>query len=334
MLLRVTFHAPASLRIRRPGDRWWHIAATVIAVASIAGACLALLLHTLRTTSQCIVLATSVSHQLMWAALLGVVAAVAVRRFITAAVAAVVCLIVAAVQVPPLVADGHPAGGRALVVLQSNLKIGSADPAALVGLVRSRHVDVLATEELTYREETALLDAGLANVLPHRFTSPLSTGGSGLGIWSRFPLTNAHDLPEYSAGVMTAHVDVPGHDFTFFAVHLSPPYRQPFATWRNEIAAMRGTLDDLSRAAPVVAAGDYNSTVDHAQFRALLTDGYDDAAEQAGAGYLPTYPDDRWWGPVIGIDHVLTRGAVGTAADTFSVPGSDHRALLVHLWLA
>jgi endonuclease/exonuclease/phosphatase (EEP) superfamily protein YafD len=300
---------------------------------AIAAACLALLLHTIGTTSQLMVLATSVSHQLMWAALLGVVVAVAVRRFVTAAVAAVVCVIVAAVQIPPLVADSHPADGRALVVLQANLKIGSADPTALVGLVRSRHVDVLATEELTYREQTKLIAAGLTRVLPHRFTSPLSTGGSGLGIWSRFPLTNAHDLPYYSAGVMTAHVEVPGHDFTFFAVHLSPPYRQPFATWRNEIGAMRGTLDDLSRATPVIAAGDYNSTVDHAQFRALLTDGYDDAAEQAGAGYLPTYPDDRWWGPVIGIDHVLTRGAVGTAADTFSVPGSDHRALLVHLWL-
>src|SRR4051812_19304091 len=108
MLHCVTLHVPTRLRIRRPGDRWWHVAATVLAVVAIAAACVALLLHTIRTSSQLMVLAPSVSHQVMWAALVGVVAAVAVRRFVTAAVAAVVCVIVAAVQIPPLVADSHP----------------------------------------------------------------------------------------------------------------------------------------------------------------------------------------------------------------------------------
>jgi endonuclease/exonuclease/phosphatase family metal-dependent hydrolase len=125
-----------------------------------------------------------------------------------------------------------------------------------------------------------------------------------------------------------------GPGWAFVALHLSPPYDQPFGIWRREIAALRGTLAGLPDRAPVIAAGDFNATVDHAQFRDLLSGGYHDAAEDAGAGYLPTYPDDRWWGPLIGIDHVLTRGrASAFAADTFSVPNSDHRALLVHLVL-
>jgi endonuclease/exonuclease/phosphatase (EEP) superfamily protein YafD len=112
-------------------------------------------------------------------------------------------------------------------------------------------------------------------------------------------------------------------------VHLSAPYAQPVVLWRNEIADLHNVLAGLSSRAAVLVAGDFNATVDHAQFRDLLSDGYRDAAEQAGAGYLPTYPTDRWWGPIIGIDHVLTRGAVADSAATYSLPRSDHRALLV-----
>jgi endonuclease/exonuclease/phosphatase (EEP) superfamily protein YafD len=81
----------------------------------------------------------------------------------------------------------------------------------------------------------------------------------------------------------------------------------------------------------VVVAGDFNATVDHAQFRDLLDHGYSDAAEQSGAGYLPTYPNDRWYGPLIGIDHVLVRGMRAGSVDTYGLPGSDHRALLARL---
>jgi endonuclease/exonuclease/phosphatase (EEP) superfamily protein YafD len=81
----------------------------------------------------------------------------------------------------------------------------------------------------------------------------------------------------------------------------------------------------------VVVAGDFNATVDHAQFRDLLDHGYADAAESSGAGYLPTYPTDRWYGPLIGIDHVLFRGMQADSADTYDLPGSDHRAVLARL---
>ncbi len=78
-----------------------------------------------------------------------------------------------------------------------------------------------------------------------------------------------------------------------------------------------------------MVAGDFNATVDHAQFRALLTDGYHDAAEQCGAGYLASYPADRWLPPLIAIDHLLTKHATATSAATVALPGSDHRGILV-----
>ena len=69
-----------------------------------------------------------------------------------------------------------------------------------------------------------------------------------------------------------------------------------------------------------------------AQFRRLLTHGYADAARQAGAGYLASYPTDRWYGPVIGIDHVLVRSAAATSVRTVDLPGSDHRGVLARRW--
>jgi endonuclease/exonuclease/phosphatase (EEP) superfamily protein YafD len=60
----------------------------------------------------------------------------------------------------------------------------------------------------------------------------------------------------------------------------------------------------------------------------LLTNGYDDAAEQAGSGRDLTYPSNRRFPPLIGIDHVLTRNATAVTTETIEVPDTDHRALL------
>jgi endonuclease/exonuclease/phosphatase (EEP) superfamily protein YafD len=215
------------------------------------------------------------------------------------------------------------------VVLQANLGVGSARPADVVARVRADHVDVLATEELTVAEQRRLVRAGLARLLPYRFTRPLPTGGGGIGVWSRYPLVGARDRGGFWLGVITARVRLPVATVSLVAVHLTPPYPYPSTRWRHEIARLR-TL--LPRSGAAVVAGDFNATVDHTRYRALLRRGYRDAAVEAGAGYLPTYPTDRWYGPVIGIDHVLVRGRV-RARDvlTLDQPGSDHRALLARL---
>lgn len=324
---------PAWLRVRRGGDRWWVVGASVVALLATAIGLTALALHEIATPWEATIVLTAASHYLMWAAFAGVACAVVARRWITTAAAGIASALVLVVQIPPLIGGAAASSGPSVLVLQANLQVGAADPAALVKLVREHRVDVLATEELTFAEQARLVAAGLPNLLPYRYTAPLSDGGGGLGIWSRYRLSDAKNLPDFSAGVLTAQVMAPVA-FTFVAVHLSAPYAQPIGQWRSEIARLHRVLTGLPQRPPVLVAGDFNATVDHAQFRALLGDGYEDAAEQAGAGYLPTYPTDRWWGPLIGIDHVLTRSASAGSAATYSLPGSDHRALLVHAWLA
>lgn len=310
-------------------------ALTILAVLAVAVAALALLLHAVATSWQPTIVLTGVAHWLMWPAPIGTLLAAGVRRWILAVIAGLTTVLAGVVQIPDYVATAAPASGTTLTVMQANLAVGSADPATVVRLVRDRRVDLLATEELTTGEQRALIRAGLADALPHRYTAPLPDGGGGLGIWSRFPLSDEANLPGFQLGVLHAEVALPGRiPLTFVAVHLLPPYPYAPGEWLSEIDRLRGVLAGLPAADRVIVAGDFNATDDHVQFRRLLTGGYADAADEAGAGYLPTYPTDRWFGPLAAIDHVLTRGATATSLDTFGVAGSDHRILVAHIVLA
>jgi endonuclease/exonuclease/phosphatase (EEP) superfamily protein YafD len=308
-------------------SRTWVRALTVLAAVLLVVSLGGLVLHFTTTSWQPVIAVTSGARMAMWFALPALAVALTARQWLIAAIAAAAVVLGVMVQLPyylPSTAAGRPR----LTVLQANLKLGAADPAAVVRCVRTHAVDLLATEEVTAGEQQRLLAAGLGTVLPHRYTRP-SPGGSGLGIWSRFPLADQQSLPGFELGVLHARVAAPSGDLIFAAVHLLPPYPYPPDEWLAETARLHRVIADLGR--PAVIAGDFNATVDHTQFRALLTRGYADAARQAGAGYLATYPADRWFGPVIGIDHVLSRGAAATSVRTVDLPGSDHRGVLAQI---
>jgi endonuclease/exonuclease/phosphatase (EEP) superfamily protein YafD len=301
---------------------------TVCAAVLLAGAVAGLLLHFVPTSWQPTIALASGARVAMWFAVPALALAAAAHQWILAPAAALAVVAGLVVQGPYYLTAAAPPDGPRLTVLQANLKLGAADPAALVRSVREDGVELLAAEELTTAGQERLIAAGLESLLPHRYTRP-QDAGAGLGIWSRYPLSELTTLPGFDLGVLSARVTAPSGNLTFVAVHLLPPYPYPSNGWLAETARLGDVLADLPR--PALVAGDFNATVDHVQFRRLLTDGYADGIRQAGAGYLATYPADRWFGPVIGIDHVLTRGATATAVRTVALPGSDHRGLLVRV---
>jgi endonuclease/exonuclease/phosphatase (EEP) superfamily protein YafD len=247
------------------------------------------------------------------------------------AVSAVLVVWLAALQAPLFTAASAPAHGRDVVVLTANLRLGGADPHALVALVESHHVDVLMLEELTDEELAALKSAGLDRQLPYSQVAP-GRQASGTGLYSRYPISDAHNRPDFGFWFVTARVAVPGLavPITAVALHMFGPYpSDQTAQWEKDMRHLPGVLEGLPRDAPVLVAGDFNATRDAVQFRRVLQGGYVDAADQAGAGFTPTYPSDRWYPPVIAIDHVLTRGAVARTVDSLELRGSDHRSLLV-----
>ena len=74
--------------------------------------------------------------------------------------------------------------------------------------------------------------------------------------------------------------------------------------------------------------------VEQIEEREVARLGVVDASTLAGSWWLPTWPSDRWYPPLLAIDHVLVGpGIVPVSADTFRVPATDHLGLVTRLRL-
>ncbi len=227
------------------------------------------------------------------------------------------------------------ATGPLLRVLTANLLVGRAEAAAVTDLARRTDADVLFVQELTDEAEVRLERAGLSDLLPHRLTHSVAEGPRGSGIYARYPLTREAPAEPAAAAQITAGLHLPtGQVVHLVCVHAPSPKplwnQLATARWNGELAALPtpGRL-------PRILAGDFNATLDHAQFRRLLNRGHVDAASQAGNGLSPT------WGPraqrrpaVLAIDHILVDARCAVlSTSAHRLTGSDHRALFARLRL-
>lgn len=255
------------------------------------------------------------------------------RRWILTALAVVLTGAIVFVNLPQYLGQPPAAGSSAMLrVLSSNLGMGQGDPVTLVA-VAQRAADVVVVQELTQEAADGLAAAGLERTFAHKITNPQPLAG-GIGIWSRFPLTDAEHVPGYSLAMVRARVQVPGVAVApiVLGIHFAAPWPLPIDGWRHDMATVPALLRKIAdEAGPgaVIVAGDFNATNDMAPFRGLLAAGYRDAGEQVGAGLVRTFPVGPRRVPALGIDHVLLRNADATAVHTELVPGADHMALIV-----
>ncbi|WP_328411215.1 endonuclease/exonuclease/phosphatase family protein [Nocardia sp. NBC_00403] len=302
------------------GVGWCAVAAGVVGVALYFGT----------WQRRAVVLVASGASYLMIGAVVGLVLFLIARGWRSAAVAGVLVATVAWTQLPIFVPDGRAASGPEVVVMQSNLMLGAADAATVVRAVRDNRVDVLTAEELTADMVARLAAAGLAQALPYQYLEPTSAAG-GTGIYSRYPLRDTKKYVGFVLNQVSATMDHPqAGAVAVFAFHPIPP-TVDFPAWSSELHSIRDILD--AQQGPAIVGADFNATRDHSAFRDLLRGRFAAAAEQAGAGPLPTYPTDYQWGPVIGIDHVLVADAAADEVHTLTMPGSDHRAMIATIRL-
>jgi endonuclease/exonuclease/phosphatase family metal-dependent hydrolase len=227
------------------------------------------------------------------------------------------------------------AAGPVLRVLTSNLLVGRAEAGAVAGLVRDTDADVLFVQELTDEAEVRLERAGLSDLFAHRLTHSVEVGPRGSGIYARYPLTCEAPAEPASAAQITAGLHLPtGQVVHLVCVHTPSPKplwnQHATARWNGELAAL-----PTPAGPPLILAGDFNATLDHAQFRRLLHRGHLDAASQTGNGLRPT------WGPraerrpaVLAIDHILVDAQCAVlSTSAHRVSGTDHRALFAKLRL-
>lgn len=226
-------------------------------------------------------------------------------------------------------------GGQRYVLMSSNLKYGHADAKAVVAAVRKHDVDMLVVQELTFAERDRLKAAGIDQLLPAQ-TLAGASGLNGIGVYSRYPLTVLAGAPRVAHSSAAVQVAIPGAaPVQVLTVHLAAPLPGGVSGWRGDLKRLGEWMN--RQRGEVIVAGDFNSTLDHADFRRLLSGGagYRDAATQAGVAFVRTYPAQPVDFPLIGLDHALLSGSVtALGLKTVSIPGSDHRAIVARLNVA
>ena len=261
---------------------------------------------------------------------------VAGRRWPGAAVGAVALAGCATVHVPPFV---RTSASRArllrsdlrLTVMTANLLHGRADVEALARTAQRHDIDLLCVQEV-HQDALAAIADRVAGQLPHRHSRP-GVRGAGSGIFSRHPLTNLREPDGFGFPPVMADVTVPTADgprpITVLSFHSKAPVGNGSTEfWSEDLTRVGRLMAEQPRS--LVVAGDFNATREHRQFRDLLTGGYSDAADDAGAGLAFTFPAKRFRIPIASLDHVvLGRGLFGLDVRTVRQPGSDHKAVIV-----
>ncbi len=215
-----------------------------------------------------------------------------------------------------------------LKVLTSNVLFGGAT-SELVSLVRREQPDLVFVQEC---------DAACAELLRSRLRYPYdevvpAPGAEGSSILSRFPLESAPRLRSTLA-MPGAVATVAGQRIRLRLAHPMPPIPGGVGVWRRELSALRDWSAAQRSSGPLLIAGDFNASQDHAAFRALLDTGLRDAAAVTGSARTPSWPATV--SPPLGtqIDHVLASPALEPRSARFlQLADTDHRALVVELTL-
>ncbi|MGW6897206.1 endonuclease/exonuclease/phosphatase family protein [Streptomyces sp. NPDC054919] len=263
---------------------------------------------------------------------LGVMVAVSALRS-RWALAVVAALVVAhvALLVPRFVPESRhvPSDSVELRVATVNTNSGGADPRALVELVRTERIDVLAVEQMPSDGVDALDKAGLGALMPYQELHPEYDSS----IYSRHPLSHAGTTQVDTAWPQTtAEVAVGGRRVQLVAVHTYYPLGD-VNRWTRDMTALTSMA---RRSGPdAVFLGDYNASLDHTPMRRLLAAGLTDTHAELGHGWARTWPvGHALVPPMIQLDHVLHgSGLVGISVGERTLPGTDHRAVVAVLAL-
>lgn len=187
-------------------------------------------------------------------ALVGLVLAVASRRFLLSLVGCVLLAVTVAVQVSWYY-FGHPSDDGRFTdvrVLSSNLRYGLADGPQFVGLAKD-NADVIAVAELTPEAVERFKQQGIEDAFPYSLLRPVP-GPGGIGIWSRYPITPISAASHRGASMAAARVKVPGLQFepVVASVHVMSPVagdQNTVAEWNNGMAGAKAQLDNFAREA-------------------------------------------------------------------------------------
>ncbi|MFE9553903.1 endonuclease/exonuclease/phosphatase family protein [Streptomyces sp. NPDC006692] len=216
-------------------------------------------------------------------------------------------------------------------VLTANTEFGWATDD-LIATVKREKPDLVFVEECSFRCADALAAELPKADYPYRDVVR-EDGSAGSAILSRFPLRATEPIESVMA-MPGAVVTVGGRDVRIQLAHPSPPLPGDEGKWRQELGRVREFARTV-KGQPVIVAGDFNASQDHALFRSVLDAGaLHDSARLTGQSRAYSWPADRTTPLRTQIDHVLVSGDFKVGSARFlTLRGTDHRALLVRVGL-
>lgn len=229
---------------------------------------------------------------------------------------------------PFFIPDDRPATTAGFTLMSLNMRFGEADPQQVAQ--EAKRADVVVLLEATSTAVTHLKGYGWAQ----RFPYEVGQAGDGSGdtiMFSRFPLRAESRLPQskFQQWIATATVPRLG-PVSIIAAHPCNPFCGG-NQFRSEHQALRAAVD-ANLGGPLVVAGDLNAVDDHAPMLQLRRDGMESVTDILGAGWLPTYPSDQKFPPLLPIDHILLNHFLtATSVNRFRVANTDHLGLIAQI---
>ncbi len=224
-----------------------------------------------------------------------------------------------------------PARGTRIRLVTANILVGNDEVALLARDLVATGADLLLLQEVTEQHVADLRAEGVLDAYPFQVLAP-SDRPHGSAILSQLPITTGGVIKVAGYPMTRAEVVTAAGTVVVVNVHpLAPSVPEQVAAWHTQMAALTQLAGE--EADPLIMAGDFNATADHAPMGRLLATGLRDAFDEAGRGIGATWP--VWRGPMIPVmrlDHVLVRGPITVlGAEVQDNRGSDHRRVSVEV---
>ena len=234
-----------------------------------------------------------------------------------------------ALTAPRLLWDARPApdGARVLTIMVANVLGGAAKAADVAKVIREQKPDLVSLPEaqVDVREE---IRAHLQDLRYNGFTTQPSDAVESATSVLVSPSLGAVDFRGEPGTTFGTVVVTGGNlgEIRLIAYHGFPPLPDSVTTWKQDLQAVRTWC---SQDPPTIVAGDFNATLDHADFRHALGGYCRSVAAAVGGGLVGTWPADQ---PAIvrtQIDHVVvSRQFTPRGFTTYAIAGTDHRAVV------
>lgn len=239
-------------------------------------------------------------------------------------------------RTPPVIA------GPMITLLTLNLRCDEPALIGLVDIVERVRPDIVVLQDFSqegwdYLQQTSWMQI-LPNHAPQPKDQPLAAGDDPCGqmVFSTAPVKSAWSR-RIEQDVFD--VDLPGSPVTVALASL-PNVVDDVDRWLlgfdelgEAIRSVEQSTVSGAEVRPLLVVGDFNATREHLPLQRFIAE-HDlaDASEQAGAGWLPTFPANRRYPPLIAIDHILMSPSLAaTEVTAFSVRYGAHRTLVARI---